>query len=437
MTTAPLRQGFTWWCYADRGVEPAALLAGAARIGYQAVDLLGEPLWTVAREHGLRIAAIKGHGIRMGLNRLENAVGIEAEIRSNLTKAAEWDIPVLICFVGNRAGLDNDRGLANCAATLSRLAPMAADAGVTLAVELFNSKVDHPDYQGDHTSFGVRLCEQVDSPAVRVLYDIYHMQIMDGDIIRTIREHGRWFCHYHTAGVPGRGQPDASQELNYPAIYRAIAETGYGGYVSHEFIPVGDPLDALARAVCGRASLTRRGDRHFFMDPLLHLLQHDAFASRDDLATQLNTTLEDVNQKIAAYEESGVILGYSTVIDTEKVGDQFVTAVIEVKITPERGGGFDRLAERIAKFSQVQSCYLMSGGYDLLVVRGREEPARSGGVRERTVEFAGRRDRHGNAFPAQGVQGKRHRPRARRCADAAGGVAVAGFRRVSGLARTF
>ncbi len=248
MTTTPLRQGFSWWCYADRGIEAASLLAGAARIGYAAVDLLDEGLWPVAREHGLRLSAINGHAMNSGLNRPENAAGIETEIRSNLAKAAKWDIPFLICFVGNRAGLDDDTGLAHCAATLSRLAPMAADAGVTLAVELFNSKVDHPDYQGDHTSFGVRLCEWVDSPAVRILYDIYHMQIMDGDIIRTIREHGRWFCHYHTAGNPGRGQPDDGQELNYPAIYRAIAATGYAGYVSHEFIPAGDPLDALARA---------------------------------------------------------------------------------------------------------------------------------------------------------------------------------------------
>jgi hydroxypyruvate isomerase len=244
----PLRQGFSWWCFTGRGHDPEALLTGAAEIGYVAVDLIDEPLWPLALERGLQISAINGHSMGLGLNRREDAPAIEAEIQRNLLKAEKWQIPQLICFVGNREGLDDQTGLNICAETLTKLAPQAAAAGVTLAVELFNSKVDHPDYQGDHTSFGVRLCQAVDAAAVRILYDIYHMQIMDGDIIRTINEYHRWFCHYHTAGNPGRGQPDATQELNYPAIYRAIAATGYKGFVSHEFVPSIDPLEALALA---------------------------------------------------------------------------------------------------------------------------------------------------------------------------------------------
>ena len=247
----PLRQGFSWWCFANRGTGDAALLGGAARLGYPAVDLIDEPLWPLAREHGLQISAVNGHSMDLGLNRRENAAGIETEIRRNLAKAEKWKIPLLICFVGNRDGLDDDTGANVCAETLAKLAPLATDAGVTLAVELFNSKVDHPGYQGDHTSFGVRLCEAVGSPAVKILYDIYHMQIMDGDIISTIREHHRWFCHYHTAGVPGRGQPDNRQELNYPAIYKAIADTGYDGIISHVFLPKVNPLEALASAFQG------------------------------------------------------------------------------------------------------------------------------------------------------------------------------------------
>ena len=252
----PIRQGFSWWCFADRGVEADSLLAGAARLGFEAVDLIDEPLWPLARKHGLAIGAVGGHAMGLGLNRRENAAAIEAEVRGNLAKAQAWKIPVLICFTGNRDGLDDETGLEICAETLSKLAPLAAGAGVTLALELLNSRIDHLGYQGDHTDFGVRLCQAVGSPAVKLLYDIYHMQIMEGDIIRTIQEHHAWFCHYHTAGNPGRGQPDATQEINYPAIYQAIAATGDNRIVAHEFLPAADPLDALARAFRDGATAT-------------------------------------------------------------------------------------------------------------------------------------------------------------------------------------
>lgn len=218
-------------------------------MGFHGVDLIEEDLWPLVKRHGLAITAVNGHGtIEDGLNRTENAERIQGELRGNIAKARDWGIPVLICFSGNRGGMSDQTGLRQCAETLGRVANAAAEAGVVLAVELLNSKVDHPDYQCDHTAWGVELCRRVDSPAVKLLYDIYHMQVMEGDIIRTIREHHADFAHYHTAGNPGRGQPDKTQELNYPAIYRAIAGTGYPGIISHEFLPAGDPLEAMARA---------------------------------------------------------------------------------------------------------------------------------------------------------------------------------------------
>jgi len=244
-----IRQSFSWWCFADRGAEPEALLAGAARMGYAGVDLIGEELWPAAKEHGLTIAAVNGHGtIEHGLNRKEDAGRIEEELRRSIEKAKEWEIPVLICFSGNREGLSDEEGLGQCAETLGRVAPLAAAAGVTLAVELLNSKVDHPDYQCDRTWWGGELCGRVKSPAVKLLYDIYHMQVMEGDVVRTIKSHNGDIAHYHTAGNPGRGQPDGTQELYYPAIYKAIAGTGYGGFISHEFIPPMPPLEALRLA---------------------------------------------------------------------------------------------------------------------------------------------------------------------------------------------
>ena len=246
--TAP-RQSFAWWCFAHTGLAPETLFASAAEAGCTGVDLLDPALWPLARRFGLSPACIAGHGtLTDGLNRRENAARIEAELRANITTAAAHAIPVLLCFSGNRRGLSDADGLAICAETLARTAPVAEAAGVTLAVELLNSRVDHPDYQADHTAWGVALCERVGSSAVKLLYDIYHMQIMEGDIIRTIEAHHRHFAHYHTAGNPGRGPLDAAQELNYPAILRAVARTGYTRFISHEFLPGPAPLAELAAA---------------------------------------------------------------------------------------------------------------------------------------------------------------------------------------------
>lgn len=253
-----MKQSFAWWCFANRGVSDEELLRGAARLGYAGVDLIDEALWPLARKHGLGIAAVAGHGtLTDGLARRENTARIEAELLANIAKAEAAKIPVLICFSGNRApGLDDETGLDASAETLARAARRAEAAGVTLAVELLNSRVDHPDYMADRTAWGVRLCERVGSPAVGLLYDIYHMQIMEGDVMRTIGAHHRHFAHYHTAGNPGRGEFAAaegggahpSQEINYAAVLGAIRRTGFAGLVAHEFVPAGDPLGALARA---------------------------------------------------------------------------------------------------------------------------------------------------------------------------------------------
>ena len=244
-----MRQSFSWWCFANRGVAADDLLAGAAKIGYEGVELIDEALWPAAQKNGLTISSAGGHqSIDDGLNRPEHATRIEQELHAGIAKARQWKIPVLICFAGNRRGVNDEAGLEQAAKTLSQLAPVAAEAGVVLALELLNSRVDHPGYQGDRTVWGVELCRRVDSPAVRLLYDIYHMQIMEGDLIRTIEANHEWIAHYHTAGNPGRGQPDDTQEIFYPAVYRAIAKTGYRGFIGHEFLPKSDPLEALRQA---------------------------------------------------------------------------------------------------------------------------------------------------------------------------------------------
>ncbi len=242
----------TWWSFADRGVSADDLIRAVASIGYDGIELADEALWPAIADAGLTIVSHRGHGtIESGLNRTENHARIEAEILSNLELAQRWHIPLLICFSGSRDGLAGEVGIENTALGLSRVAGAAEDAGVTLVLELLNSKVDHPDYQCDRTAWGLEVIERVGSPRVRLLYDIYHMQVMEGDLIRTIQSHHGAFAHYHVAGNPGRHEPDHSQELSYPAIYDAIAATGFEGYVGMEYIPRGGPVESLRAALNG------------------------------------------------------------------------------------------------------------------------------------------------------------------------------------------
>lgn len=243
-----IKQSLAWWGFA-RSIEPDKLIAEAKRIGYAGVEMCPQELWPKVVDAGLRIVTMGGHqSLTDGLNRRENHDRIEKEINQNLEIALKWNIPSLIVFSGNRGGISDEEGLTNTVDGLRRVAKAAEQAGVTLVLELLNSKVDHPDYQCDHTAWGVEVCRRVDSPRVKLLYDIYHMQIMEGDIIRTIKNHVEHIGHFHTAGNPGRHEIDDSQELYYPAIMRAIAETNYEGYVGQEFTPTRDAAASLEQA---------------------------------------------------------------------------------------------------------------------------------------------------------------------------------------------
>jgi len=224
----------------------------AAEIGYAAVELWDrgddlEEVVALARKHNLVVASMSGHGsLADGLNKRSNHDRIEDELKTSIDVAAQYGIPGLICFSGNRQPYQTEvEAIEAVADGLRRVAPYAEKKGVNLNLELLNSKIDHPGYQCDHTAWGVAVCERVNSPRVKLLYDIYHMQIMEGDVIRTIRENIKWIGHFHTAGNPGRRDMDDTQELNYAGICRAIAETDYELYVGHEFVPKGDLIAAL------------------------------------------------------------------------------------------------------------------------------------------------------------------------------------------------
>ena len=241
-----IRQSVCQWCYADLALEELA--AGAVDIGLQSIELIGPQQFKVVKQYGLTCAVANGTGpIHDCLNRPANHDRCERELRKAIEFAASEKIPNVICFSGNRDGMADDEGLENCFTALRRVVGLAERMQVTIVLELLNSKIDHLDYMGDRMEWGVRLVERVGSPRFKLLYDIYHMQIMEGDIIRTIRTHRDHIAHYHTGGVPGRHEIDETQELNYPAIVEAILDTGYTGYLGQEFIPSRDPLTSLAQ----------------------------------------------------------------------------------------------------------------------------------------------------------------------------------------------
>jgi hydroxypyruvate isomerase len=246
-----LKQSVCRWCYQSIPLEQ--FCQGVAKIGLTAIDLLQPKEWEVASRYGLLCSTgYPGEGggtIVDGLNNRQLHDQIVSTFKTALPQARKMRVPNLITFFGNRQGRSDQEAIDNCIAALGRIKPMAEDHEVTVVVELLNSKVDHQDYQGDHTNFGVQVMKGVNSPRVKLLYDIYHMQIMEGDIIRTIRQNKDWIAHYHTGGVPGRNELDPTQELQWPAIANAILETGYTGYFAHEFIPKRDPLTSLQEAV--------------------------------------------------------------------------------------------------------------------------------------------------------------------------------------------
>jgi len=246
-----LKQSVCRWCYQRIPLEE--FCGGVADIGIPAIDLLQPDEWAVAARHRLLCSTgYPGEGggsIVDGLNNRLLHDQIVSTFQKALPLARKARVPNLITFFGNRQGRSDEEAIDNCIAALGRIKPMAEDNEVTVVVELLNSKVDHRDYQGDNTPFGVEVVKAVNSPRIKLLYDIYHMQIMEGDIIRTIRQNKEWIAHYHTGGVPGRNELDPTQELQWPAIAQAILDTGYTGYFAHEFIPTRDPLTSLREAV--------------------------------------------------------------------------------------------------------------------------------------------------------------------------------------------
>jgi hydroxypyruvate isomerase len=240
-----VKQSLCRWCY--NGISLEQLAAAAKKIGYQSIELLTPKEVPVAQAAGLTCAMLSGaDAIDRGFNRREHHDQLEKSLGEHIEFAAANGLPNVICFSGNRRGMSDEEGLQNCTAGLKRIVGLAEKKNVTICMELLNSRVDHADYMCDRTPWGVELAKQVGSPRFKLLYDIYHMQIMEGDVIRTIRDNQDFIGHYHTGGNPGRHEIDESQELNYGAIMRAIVETGYQGYVGQEFIPARDPLTSLA-----------------------------------------------------------------------------------------------------------------------------------------------------------------------------------------------
>jgi hydroxypyruvate isomerase len=243
-----LKQSVARWIYTKIPLDE--FCRAAADIGLRGIDLLDPADWPTVQKYGLvPTVGYSGATIPDGWNRRENHDRLEKQMQESLAQAAAAKVPNVITFSGNRRGLGDDIGKENCILGLRRVAKMAENAGVTIVLELLNSKVNHKDYMCDHTAWGVDVMKGVGSPRVKLLYDIYHMQIMEGDIIRTIRENIGYIGHFHTGGVPGRNELDDTQELQWRTIAKAIADLDFQGFIGHEFIPLHDPLTSLRSAV--------------------------------------------------------------------------------------------------------------------------------------------------------------------------------------------
>lgn len=244
---APYRQSVARWCFGN--VPLPELCEQAKRIGLDGIDLLSENEWDVPKQHGLVCTVANGPGpIADGWNRPDLHDRLVAESERLLPLVARADISQMIVFSGNRRGMSDGEGIANCVTGLKRIIPLAERLGVTLVLEMLNSKVDHRDYHADRTEWAVEVARGLGSERFKLLYDIYHMQIMEGDVVRTIERYAPFIGHYHTAGNPGRHELDETQELYYPRIAKAIAGTGFTGFVAHEFMPTSDPFGKLAAA---------------------------------------------------------------------------------------------------------------------------------------------------------------------------------------------
>ena len=238
------------WCYNSIPLEDMCI--AAKKIGLQSIEIIGPSDWPTVLKHDLTCAmgTVASVPLTQGFNDPSLHEQLKKDYLENLPIAADAGLKRIICFSGNRNGMDDDTGLENCARGLEPIVKEAEKRNIIIAMELLNSKVNHPDYQCDLTPWGVKLVDKVGSDNFKLLYDIYHMQIMEGDIIATIRDYNEYITHYHTGGVPGRNEIDETQELYYPAIMKAILDTGYDGYVGQEFVPTWeDPLAALKQGV--------------------------------------------------------------------------------------------------------------------------------------------------------------------------------------------
>lgn len=243
-----IRHSVSRWCYGKLTLDE--LCKACVEIGIESVELLGPNEWPTVKKYGLTCAMCNGPDrIDYGFNRVEHHDDLVSKFEKAIPQVAEAGFPNIICFSGNRRGMSDEEGLENCVKGLKRLMPIAEKYKVNVVLELLNSKVNHKDYMADHTAWGVELCKRVGSERLKLLYDIYHMQIMEGDIIRTIKENYKYIGHYHTGGNPGRNEIDETQEINYPAVMRAIVSTGYKGFVGQEFVPRRDPLTSLRQAI--------------------------------------------------------------------------------------------------------------------------------------------------------------------------------------------
>ncbi len=243
-----LKQSVARWCYKKYSVDELA--QHAKRIGLKGMDLLDPPDWPTVQKYGLVPAMVpEKNDIPNGFNRLENHDKLVQNMEELLGKAAAAGVPNVIAMSGNRRGLSDAQGIENCVIGLNRCKKMAEEKNVTICMELLNSKIDHHDYQCDHTAWGVEVMKKVDSPRVKLLYDIYHMQIMEGDLIRTIRANINYIGHFHTGGVPGRHELNDTQEVNWRGVALALADLNYKGFVAHEFVPTAaDPIKSLEQA---------------------------------------------------------------------------------------------------------------------------------------------------------------------------------------------
>jgi hydroxypyruvate isomerase len=249
VTSGRLKQSVSRWCYAK--IPMPEFCTAVAGMGLTAIDLLEEPDWAVVQDHGLicSMGYAGGGSIKDGLNFKANHDAIVTNLEKLIPRAKAMKVPNVITFFGNRRGMSDEEATANCVEGLNRVKQIAEENGVTICVELLNSKVDHKDYQGDHTRFGVEIVKAVASPRVKLLYDIYHMQIMEGDLIRTSRDNFQYLAHFHTGGVPGRHELDGTQEVQWRAVATAIADLKFDGFLAHEFVPTRDPLTSLREAV--------------------------------------------------------------------------------------------------------------------------------------------------------------------------------------------